>query len=763
MRFQYRCLVLVLAVANGLTAPSGDAVCADGPAQIDAREFAKLPVRYNGRVKPLLEFAVSIRAYFTGNTCVASSAAAKVEAVRWFLDVASGHERESKYPTFRLPAEILKQAGIKPHPDHPDRVSTSVLREHSKQLDELRDKVALKGEDEQSSAERQFLELFGRVSRYHKFQQSMMSPNGLEGEQLFRVARLSREVDGNGDGDAWIIPRLIPPNSTNSHWRSLVAANVEHFAATQLKSENFKPQPFAVDLTSALISWGTNNGDAFARHVKSARERIGPMATLSPVTFDVPCGWIEAGVSEPYKLHHFSDTYEWGFSVASLERRTEDAYVLIYINHFPNVAIDEYTAVNSWRIIEGLAPLSRPELKPTLHKTRIGSHDFVAVDIEAPSSLPVYNRRVVSRILKHETGSWVLSLYGRREHVKDSMADFDSFVGSFELGTSKDVRTWLGVEGPADSRSVPTEGLNAVGLVLREGKRAWTIRLTGTPESVEKQREKVVQFANSLRAKHPNQRLKSLNQIEYDLPKSWKHDDTTAGTLSFTIDDAPDAFVMAQVLGEPGVVPSLAVANHWRKMWQLDPLSASAFAKSATFVDIRGKKRPIIEVIATKPVDADLGKGEETGVFEFTPPEQWHLDKENKFAVAKFTVGKSKGTVVSVTRLPAASASSLEQINNNINRWRAQVGLNAIPLAQQRGNIQSIKLAGRQSVFVRIDGDRKSIAAVIAVRGDLAWFIKLHGPNDEMRAEMERFRKFLKSARFVLDGDKSEKTKDISK
>lgn len=92
----------------------------------------------------------------------------------------------------------------------------------------------------------------------------------------------------------------------------------------------------------------------------------------------------------------------------------------------------------------------------------------------------------------------------------------------------------------------------------------------------------------------------------------------------------------------------------------------------------------------------------------------------------------------------------MHQVNQNINRWREQVGLKPRPLDQQRADLKSIKLDNRPSVWVQIDGPEKSIVGVITVRGDRAWF-KMHGPKNEVKSELPRFKQFTTAARFVAE------------
>lgn len=131
----------------------------------------------------------------------------------------------------------------------------------------------------------------------------------------------------------------------------------------------------------------------------------------------------------------------------------------------------------------------------------------------------------------------------------------------------------------------------------------------------------------------------------------------------------------------------------------------------------------------------------------FKPNPQWTPLNSGAIAVAKFSVGKL-GTQISITPLAKVSADSFGKVNANINRWRAQVGLESLTEQRQREVIKTIRIDGQDSTLVHINGDDQSIAGVITVRGQKAWFIKMKGPGTEVLGEVERFKTFVGTIKF---------------
>ena len=96
---------------------------------------------------------------------------------------------------------------------------------------------------------------------------------------------------------------------------------------------------------------------------------------------------------------------------------------------------------------------------------------------------------------------------------------------------------------------------------------------------------------------------------------------------------------------------------------------------------------------------------------------------------------------ITVTQLPA-SEQSLQQ---NVNRWRQQVGLagDASP-----SELKDVDVLGVRGVSMELIGPQQAILGVIAVDGGLGWFVKLWGDRDLALRERERFQQFVGSIQF---------------
>jgi hypothetical protein len=98
---------------------------------------------------------------------------------------------------------------------------------------------------------------------------------------------------------------------------------------------------------------------------------------------------------------------------------------------------------------------------------------------------------------------------------------------------------------------------------------------------------------------------------------------------------------------------------------------------------------------------------------------------------------------ITLDRMPAFG--SLEQ---NVNRWRRQVGLESIAADQLQDTITEVDIDGAAADMVRLIGPKETILGIVAVRGDMAWYFKLKGDRQLAEREQESFLKFAQSIRF---------------
>jgi hypothetical protein len=170
-------------------------------------------------------------------------------------------------------------------------------------------------------------------------------------------------------------------------------------------------------------------------------------------------------------------------------------------------------------------------------------------------------------------------------------------------------------------------------------------------------------------------------------------------------------------------------------------------------------KKEFQEFISSLKINGpkDTGPQRETkGDLSWITPPTWENGGERQMRHLTFYAGDASDPAeITVSTLGSKFGDMLE----NINRWRAQVGLP--PIAKPEDNPpQPIKLAGREAAFFDITGpgnpqspNRRMLLVMSVVNNDV-WFFKMLGPQETIKTEKQNFDDFIKSVEFATGAQK---------
>jgi hypothetical protein len=136
-----------------------------------------------------------------------------------------------------------------------------------------------------------------------------------------------------------------------------------------------------------------------------------------------------------------------------------------------------------------------------------------------------------------------------------------------------------------------------------------------------------------------------------------------------------------------------------------------------------------------------------TGQPQWEVPAGWKSVPASTMRVASFAVGD--GGDFSVVALGPGAGGTLA----NLNRWRGQLGLDAVGEADISKVTTTLDLpGGEKAVVADLVGEgagagKKMLAAIVA-REDRTWFYKLTGPAALVTRERDNFVKFVKSVKY---------------
>ncbi len=319
-------------------------------------------------------------------------------------------------------------------------------------------------------------------------------------------------------------------------------------------------------------------------------------------------------------------------------------------------------------------------------------------------------------------------------------------AAAFLIGCQKDeIRTYE-VPKPEKTR--------LLGAIAPHGDSTWFVKLSGPASAMAEQEKAFDEFIHSLR-------FKDADKLEWTLPADWRKDATEHTGRYATIlvgpKDAPLELTITR-LGKSGQASSvLANVNRWRNQLALPAVKEEELGRTTKSVDLQGVTVTLVDLTGTGAGKTGMGPPmagaepkrpkaqKKAPALTYQTPEGWKKMADDAFSLAKFQVGEGdRPATVSVTPLPGG-AGGLEQ---NINRWRGQIGLQPISGEEIRKLVQTLKVAGQDCSYVDLVGPNLRTLAVIVPQGETTWFIKMTGPTELVGKQKANFETFAKSIRF---------------
>jgi ABC-type transport system involved in cytochrome c biogenesis permease subunit len=250
--------------------------------EMQIHEFAKLPVQYQGRVKPYDTVARNTLQHFSGRQEVIGESKKgwiakllrskeKTPAIRWLLDTISGSPAADEHRVFRIDnPEVLDTLGLEPRTGS-FRYSVNDFRAEIPELAKQAELAVAVPEEERSLYQRRILELAEKLQLYGLLQRSFSRPVISKDDPQKAMQELQQvRFDSQRLAEAKM-PLAIPPLKAAVHWVGLMEAN-----AVADISRHFR-QPFnegAIQLGSLLDAYVKNDASEFNHQVNEFRRTL---------------------------------------------------------------------------------------------------------------------------------------------------------------------------------------------------------------------------------------------------------------------------------------------------------------------------------------------------------------------------------------------------------------------------------------------------------------------------------------------------------
>ena len=194
----------------------------------------------------------------------------------------------------------------------------------------------------------------------------------------------------------------------------------------------------------------------------------------------------------------------------------------------------------------------------------------------------------------------------------------------------------------------------------------------------------------------------------------------------------------------------------WRSVtvnlvWRTAAVAASALGLIGCGRDEVGEYRVPKETPSAARQALVSPQAQEPTIPTWTVPAGWTDRGASGMRVGSFAIGAAGGPSADVSVIPLSSWSGREL--ENVNRWRAQVGLASVKAEELPQQLTIVEIGGAPGQLYEFAGrsaeddqPRRILAVVLPLSG-MAWFFKMAGDDALVREQKPAFVAFLKSVK----------------
>ncbi len=326
---------------------------------------------------------------------------------------------------------------------------------------------------------------------------------------------------------------------------------------------------------------------------------------------------------------------------------------------------------------------------------------------------------------------------------------------------------------PFNAAKVADQLDRTLAAMLPIDETVWFFKLAGPAVAVAQHRDAFMSFLESVK-----QGTTEAEPLSWELPKGWSEKGPSDMRLAtIVIPHEPQELEIA--------ISSLPLSGAWEDFVTLNvnrwlgQLSQGDLAKptilkqttkvntgagEATTIELAGilKKSPAMNPHAGMVAQAAPASPSESAPkaaepasevgFTFETPKDWRPGKTSAMRKAAFDVGSDgKQAEVTVIPLPTSAGPQITDVQANVQRWAAQVGLP--PETKLEQFIEKIEIDGNRGSFIRLESPAEKsprVAMLVAMveHGEKVWFFKMTGDPELIDQQQGTFRDFLTSVSF---------------
>ncbi len=292
--------------------------------------FAHLPVKFEGRKKPMDTMARNLLTVLSGKQSVRTEEGEKVSASEWLLDNLSGRPESIDYKVIRIESlDVLSSFGLKEAPRF--RYSYRELLPSLGKLDAAARSAFAKQDKSRDLYDRQIIKLANKLYLFQSVMSSFEDPSFVPQEQLMATAQRYMQLEKSS------IPLVIPPTARNQRWRPLMSTLLIAHPSMSAMGHDIAVDPLAVHMGAMLEAYREGSVTTFNRELMEfgALVQTGNPDAFSKISFEVFYNRLNVFMKSAnlYLLVFVLSCFGWLFRKEDLLSAARTLMVFAFIPH----------------------------------------------------------------------------------------------------------------------------------------------------------------------------------------------------------------------------------------------------------------------------------------------------------------------------------------------------------------------------------------------------------------------------------------------
>lgn len=251
------------------------------PSELQVYEFGKLPLAYQGRIKPYDTVARNSLQILSGRQEVIGKEkkgwlnklmrrTEKTPAIVWLLDAISAAPAASEHRVFRIDnLELLETIGLEPR-EGSWRYSIREIQEHFDELKKQIDLAAAQPQEQRSRFQKATLDLAANLNRYATLVKSFRTPAISTDREQFAASlqQVQQDILSLRQAEA---PQAVPPKEATGHWAPLMEAE---FQLLQDHALELPVNQATLSLSTLLDAYAKGDVASFNKNLSEYRTQL---------------------------------------------------------------------------------------------------------------------------------------------------------------------------------------------------------------------------------------------------------------------------------------------------------------------------------------------------------------------------------------------------------------------------------------------------------------------------------------------------------